>query len=213
MNDIDLDFERQQRIGMPEIVYGEFKTAGQIRRIADIHEERKANMLITRCQPEQIDGLPGDYDPLARTYTRLHSEPEPLTGLVGVVAAGTSDAGVAREAANTLRILGCPFKDFLDCGVAGVHRLIKHSDDLKQCQVLICVAGFEGALASVIAGLFSQPIIGVPTSVGYGVAKGGTAALNAMLASCAGGVSVMNIDNGCGAAMAAHRILYSRQQT
>ncbi len=209
MSDIDLDFERGKRIGMPEIIYGEFKSREQIHKIAAIHEEKQANMLVTRCTAEQVEGLTGEYDAVAGTFTRIHNEPKTLNGLVGVVAAGTSDAAVAKEAVNTLRILGCECKDFLDCGVAGVHRLIKHSDDIKKCRVIICVAGFEGALASVIAGLFSQPIIGVPTSVGYGVSAGGTAALNAMLASCAGGVTTMNIDNGCGAAMAAHRILHT----
>ena len=212
MSDLDLDFHRQERIGMPELIYGEAKSADQIKRIAAIHEQRKANMLVTRCSAEQIDGITGDYDAVARTFTRIHTAPTPLHGLVAVVAAGSSDAPVAKECVNTLEILGCPYKDYLDCGVAGVHRLLKHSDELKQARIIICVAGFEGALASVIAGLFSQPIIGVPTSVGYGVAAGGHAALHAMLASCAGGVTTMNIDNGCGAAMAAHRILHGEQK-
>ena len=211
MSDIDLDFHRQERIGMPEIIYGEAKSADQLTRIAAIHEERKANMLVTRCTPEQVSGIQGDYDTVAKTFTRIHSPANKINGQVAVVAAGSSDAPVAKECVNTLEILGCSYKDYLDCGVAGVHRLLKHSDELKQAQIIICVAGFEGALASVIAGLFSQPIIGVPTSVGYGVAAGGHAALNAMLASCAGGVTTMNIDNGCGAAMAAHRILHTLQ--
>jgi NCAIR mutase (PurE)-related protein len=114
---------------------------------------------------------------------------------------------VAREGLATLRFLGCESLEFGDCGVAGVHRLLAHREALLPCRVLICCAGFEGALPSVLGGLMPQPIIAVPTSVGYGVASGGHAALHGMLASCASGITVMNIDNGCGAAMAAVRIL------
>ena len=212
MSDIDLDFERQNRIGMPEIIYGEYKNADQIQRIAAAHAERSANLFITRVSADKIKGLDGEFDEVAQTFTRFYKEPEARPGTVGIVAAGSSDAPVAKEAENTLRIIGCTVNNFLDCGVAGVHRLLKHREPIEACDVLICVAGFEGALASVIAGLFHQPIIGVPTSVGYGVASGGHAALNAMLASCAGGVVTMNIDNGCGAALAAHRILFSQQK-
>ena len=207
MNDVDLDFDRGQRIGVPEVVYGQHKSAAQLQEVARRLAERGANLLITRCTPEQVSGIEGDYDPVARTFLCLRQAPSTVPGLVGVVYAGTSDAPVAREAINTLKFMGCESREFGDCGVAGIHRLMAHRDALQLCQVLICCAGFEGALASVLGGLVPQPVIAVPTSVGYGVAHGGQAALHAMLASCASGITVMNIDNGCGAAMAARRIL------
>lgn len=209
MKDIDLDLQRQQRIGMPEIIYGQHKSPQQLLSIADTLKDAGKNMLITRCSSEQVVDIEGEYDPVARTFTALREHITPINGQVAVIAAGSSDAPVAKEALNTLNILGCQSQSFIDCGVAGVHRLLKHSEAIQRCQVIICCAGFEGALPSVVAGLFPQAVIAVPTSVGYGVAEGGHAALNAMLASCAGGVTVMNIDNGCGAAMAARRILQS----
>ncbi len=207
MRDIDLDFGRVARIGIPEIVYGESKSREQIREIAARYESRGESMLVTRCLPQQVDGLAGDYDPVARTFLRLRSSSERQRGIVGVVYAGSSDAPVAREALVTLDFLGCDTLEFGDCGVAGLQRLLAHREALESCNILICCAGFEGALPSVLGGLMAQPIIAVPTSVGYGVAKDGVAALHGMLASCASGIAVMNIDNGCGAAMASLRIL------
>lgn len=209
MTDIDLDFSRHERTGMPEVVYGESKSATQLRAIAQSHAERRSNLLVTRCGPAQVEGLDGEYDPVGRTFVKQFAEPPPAGGPVGVVYAGSSDAPVAREALVTLRYLGCTALEFGDCGVAGIHRLLKHRDNLARCRILICLAGFEGALPSVLGGLMPQPIIAVPTSVGYGVAEGGRAALHAMLASCAPGIVVVNIDNGCGAAMAARRWLGS----
>ncbi|KAA5546143.1 nickel pincer cofactor biosynthesis protein LarB [Roseiconus nitratireducens] len=207
MHDIDLDFGRDARIGVPEIVYGESKSATQLQEISRQYESRGVNLLITRCQAEQVRGIEGEYDPVARTLLRMQRPKSPIAGLIGVVYAGSSDASVAKESLVTLRFLGCQTREFGDCGVAGIHRLMAHRDALTACNVLICCAGFEGALASVLGGLMPQPIIAVPTSVGYGVAAGGHAALHGMLASCASGIMVMNIDNGCGAAMAAQRIL------
>lgn len=207
VNDIDLDFDRPTRIGLAEIVYGESKSPAQLREIARRHEERGANLLVTRCSADQVAGIDGDYEPQSRTLMRIRVQPPRLDGMVGVVYAGTSDLPVAGEALRTLQFLGCEGLEFGDCGVAGVHRLLAHRETLMHCRVLLCCAGFEGALPSVLGGLMPQPIIAVPTSVGYGVAKDGHAALHAMLASCASGVTVMNIDNGCGAAMAAVRIL------
>ena len=207
MNDVDLDFDRSARTGVPEIVYGEGKSRDQLRQIAACHEERRANMLVTRCSAEQIDGIVGDFDPVSRTFVCMRTEPEPQPGPVGVVYAGSSDAPMAKEAMMTLGFLGCEVREFGDCGVAGVCRLLAHREALAPCRVLICFAGFEGALPSVLGGLMPQPIIAVPTSIGYGVAEGGHAALHGMLASCASGITVMNIDNGCGAAVAALRIL------
>ena len=210
MKDVNLDFNRLTRVGVPEIVYGQHKTSAQLREIAAHYESHRANLLITRCAADQVAGLSGEYDPISRTFLCLRQAPETVPGVVGVVYAGTSDAPVAGEALVTLRFLGCEAKEFGDCGVAGLHRLLAHQDELARCRVLICCAGFEGALPSVLAGLVPQPVIAVPVSVGYGVAAGGHTALHAMLASCAPGVMVMNIDNGCGAAMAARRILNAR---
>jgi NCAIR mutase (PurE)-related protein len=206
-NDIDLDFDRARRIGMGEIVYGAGKSRDQLQRIATQHGERGANLLITRCALEQVEGLAGEYDPVARCLIHVPKPPPMLSGVVGVVFAGSSDLPVAAEAECTLRFLGCDSTRFGDCGVAGVHRLLAHREALAACRVLIVIAGFEGALPTVVAGLLPLPVIAVPSSVGYGVAAGGHTALHAMLASCAGGVTVVNIDNGCGAAMAARRIL------
>ncbi|MCR6655080.1 MAG: nickel pincer cofactor biosynthesis protein LarB [Opitutus sp.] len=209
MHDIDLDFSRDERIGLPELVYGESKSAAQLHEIAARYAAQNANLLVTRCRPEQIEGLDGDYDPIARTFLKLRVAPPRIGGPVGVIYAGTSDAPVAREALVTLRYLGIDAVEFGDCGVAGLHRLLAHRAEIEKCRLLICLAGFEGALPSVVGGLFRQPLIAVPTSVGYGVADGGRAALHAMLASCASGLVVVNIDNGCGAAMAARRWLNS----
>jgi NCAIR mutase (PurE)-related protein len=207
MNDVNLDLDRSARIGIPEIVYGDGKSRAQLLDIASRHEQLGRSMLVTKCHPDQVEGIAGEYDPLSRTLLRERGDRTPLPGTVGVVYAGTSDAPIAREALVTLRFLGCEAREFGDCGVAGIHRLMACRDDLLACRVLICCAGFEGALPSVLGGLMPQPIIAVPTSVGYGVSRGGHAALHAMLSSCASGVVVMNIDNGCGAAMAAARIL------
>jgi len=148
VNDVDLDFDRGQRIGVPEVVYGQHKSAAQLQEVARRLAERGANLLVTRCTPEQVNGIEGDYDPVARTFLCLRQQPITVPGLVGVVYAGTSDAPVAREAINTLTFLGCENREFGDCGVAGIHRLMAHRDALQPCHVLICCAGFEGALAS-----------------------------------------------------------------
>ena len=213
MKDINLDLERSARIGVPEIIYGESKSPQQLREIAARHEQRGANMLVTRCSPEQVAGIDGEYDPVSHTLVCQRVKPVTQPGLVGVVYAGSSDAPVAREALATLHFLGCEAREFGDCGVAGVHRLLQHRVEMEPCHVLICCAGFEGALPSILGGEMEQPIIAVPTSVGYGVAKGGKAALHGMLSSCAAGITVMNIDNGCGAAMAALRILRQIMRT
>jgi NCAIR mutase (PurE)-related protein len=207
VKDIDLDFGRAARIGLAEIVYGESKSPAQLREIAARHAERGAGLLITRCSAAQVEGLAGTYEPVSRTFVSATRPPEPQPGLVAVVYAGSSDVGVAREALATLDFLGCRTTEFGDCGIAGPHRLHQHLAAIGAADVVICCAGFEGALPSVLGGLIPQPIIAVPTSVGYGVAKGGMAALHGMLASCASGITVMNIDNGCGAALAARRML------
>jgi len=210
-DDIHLDRERVERTGMPEIIYGESKSVEQLQAILRQLEGETA--LVTRLQADKAAQLPGEYDAVARCL--MFGEQGggagkgALLGPVGIVSAGTSDAPVAREALLTLQHLGVEARLIQDVGVAGLHRLLDRLPDLSDCKVFICVAGFEGALPSVLTGLVKQPVIGVPTSVGYGVSVGGQAALSSMLASCAGGLLVVNIDNGCGAALAAARILKS----
>jgi len=212
MDDHDIDFQRQERLGFPEFVFGEGKTVEQIAHILEKFRERGVSCLVTRLQPEKGEVLADahddlDHDPVARTLQFGPDHPPADSGTVAVCAAGTSDAPVAAEAAKVLRFLGIETATFVDKGVAGIHRLMTALPELKAADVIICIAGFEGALPSVLSGLVHQPIIGVPTSVGYGVAAGGTTALHAMLASCANGLTVVNIDNGFGAAIAAARIL------
>ncbi len=208
-DDIRIDHLRRERIGFPEIVYGEFKSADQIARILSEHIARQAPLLITRLSAEKVPAEAG-YDAVARTFSwwpGQSPDEAPARPSVAVISAGSSDRPVVAETLNTLHFLGLRATCFQDVGVAGLNRLLARLDELRTHDVLIVVAGFEGALPSVVAGLLPQPVIAVPTSVGYGVAAGGHSALHAMLASCANGVLVTNIDNGCGAAMAARRLL------
>ena len=207
-----IDHHRTLRQGLPETVYGEGKTAEQLVTIIGLMIKHGGNVLSTRLSAEKGDILlaaypQGEYDPLARTFVVIQ---QPLVengrGTVMVICAGTSDLPVAREAAITARLFGNKVDELSDVGVAGIHRLFAHSERLRQAEVVIVVAGMEGALPSVVGGLVPAPIIAVPTSVGYGAAFGGIAALLGMLNSCAGGVTVVNIDNGFGAAYAATRI-------
>jgi NCAIR mutase (PurE)-related protein len=206
-----VDLDRAARTGDPEVVYGAGKTPEQIvailGRLHAAHPERA--VLATRVAEEAAEAalttLPGvAHDPLARTLT-LGPLPAPA-GQVLVVAAGTSDGPVAAEAALTARVHGAGSEIVTDVGVAGLHRLLAVRDRLEAADALIVVAGMEGALPSVVAGLVGVPMIAVPTSVGYGASFGGLAALLAMLNSCAPGVTVVNIDNGYGAGVAAARI-------
>ena len=207
-----IDHHRTLRQGVPETILGEGKTAEQIASIVARMAARGNNVLATRVTEEKGDLLrrhypAGEYDPLARTFTLVQQPLEDLgRGSVLVACAGTSDLAVAREAANTARLFQNRVVEIADIGVAGLHRLLAHSRELREAAVIIVVAGMEGALPSVIGGLVEVPVIAVPTSVGYGAAFGGVAALLGMLNSCAGGVTVVNIDNGFGAAFAATRI-------
>jgi NCAIR mutase (PurE)-related protein len=208
-DDICLDEMRHVRLGFPEIIYGEFKSADQIARLVATHDASGKDLLITRLDGSRLppDLRGGTYDPVARTFTlRRHPRP-PASPAVAIISGGSSDRPVVAETLNTLSFLDIGATCVQDVGVAGLHRLTDRLDDLRVYAVLIVIAGFEGALASVVAGLLSQPVIAVPTSVGYGVAAGGQTALHAMLASCANGLLVTNVDNGCGAALAARRIL------
>ena len=212
MNADHIDFERPERLGFPEFVFGEGKSTEQITSILEKFQARGSACLVTRLQAEKAAVLTETFpaavfDPLSRTLQLGDNHAPTNDGTVAIIAAGTSDAPVVAEAETVLRFLGTQTLTFVDKGVAGIHRLMSSLPELKTADVVICVAGFEGALPSVLSGLVRQPVIGVPTSVGYGVATGGTTALHAMLASCANGLTVVNIDNGFGAAIAAQRIL------
>jgi len=207
-----IDHHRSLRQGVPETILGEGKTAEQVASIVARMAARGHNVLATRLSADKGNLLAaqhpaGEYDPLARTFTLVQKPLEDLgRGPVAVVCAGTSDLPVAREAANTASLFQNRVVEIADVGVAGLHRLLAHLPALREATVIIVVAGMEGALPSVIGGLVGVPVIAVPTSTGYGAAFAGVAALLGMLNSCAGGVTVVNIDNGFGAAFAATRI-------
>lgn len=200
-----LDLDRGRRTGFPEVVYGAGKTAEQLVGIMERLREHQDLVLVTRVNKEQAEEVltrwpEVRFEPEA---SLLISTKEPLIpqreGYVAVVAAGTSDWHVAQEAAWTVRCFGSEARVIADVGVAGIHRLFQRLDEIREAAVIVCIAGMEGALASVLAGLVDKPVIAVPTSVGYGANFGGVAALLAMLNSCANGVAVVNIDNGFGA--------------
>lgn len=207
-----LDHHRHLRQGAPETILGAGKSASQLISIVDAMVRRGSNVLITRLDRDKADKVlaecpQGAYDPEARTFTWQQAPIEIVgKGQVLVVCAGTSDLPVAREAAITARMLGNEVEELVDVGVAGIHRLFDKLETLRRAAVVIVVAGMEGALPSVIGGLVAAPVIAVPTSVGYGASFAGIAALLGMLNSCASGVTVVNIDNGFGAACAASRI-------
>ncbi len=204
-----VDHHRQLRQGMPEMVFGEGKTVEQILAITAAMSDKGSNILVTRLDNEKaeliVQAIPeASYHVEARCLTLEHQPPEQRgKGIVLVVSAGTSDIPVAAEALVTARFLGNQVGQIYDVGVAGIHRLLARHDQLSAASVIIVVAGMEGALPSVIGGLVDKPVIAVPTSVGYGASFGGIAALLGMLNSCASGVTVVNIDNGFGAACAA----------
>jgi NCAIR mutase (PurE)-related protein len=206
-----IDTHREWRQGFPEVVLGIGKTPAQIAAIAERIVARGQTLLITRAQPEAYDAVravvPGvTFNPTARAISLKQGEIPPGLGTVLVVCAGTSDLPVAEEAAVTAELMGNAVDRLHDVGIAGIHRLIHEQSRLQRARVLIVVAGMEGALPSVVAGLVQVPVIAVPTSVGYGASFGGIAALLGMLNSCANGVSVVNIDNGFGAACVASLI-------
>ena len=211
MTEFQLDSGRAARIGFGEAVYCAGKSPDQIAAI--LRSVPETPLLLTRLDPARFADLPGDlaarldYDPVSRTA--WHGQPAMLQEgrHVAVVTAGTSDVPVAREVVRTLRFSGHDGAEVTDVGVAGLWRLLRRVDELGAYAVVVVVAGMDAALPSVVAGLLPGVVIGVPTSVGYGVAAGGRAGLDAMLASCAPGLTVMNIDNGYGAACAALRVL------
>ncbi|MDR0459046.1 MAG: nickel pincer cofactor biosynthesis protein LarB [Coriobacteriales bacterium] len=222
----DLDFDRAERCGFPEVVFGLGKSAAQVAAIMEALISANDVVLCTRAQPEAaaatiariqdaiyiesagilfIDRRQGAVQVSGRTASEILSQ-DGGSGQVVVCCAGTSDLNVAEEAALTARIMGSKTRLITDIGIAGIHRALNHFDDLRSARAIVAVAGMEGALPTLVAGMVSVPVIAVPTSVGYGASFGGIAALLGMLNSCANGVSVVNIDNGFGAGVIAHRI-------
>jgi hypothetical protein len=211
MNEFRLDWDRIARTGTAEAVLCDGKSPRQIDAIVAHARDAQRRLLLTRLAPDRFATLAAradlDYDEVSRTAI-VGSVPAPLHApRVAIVCGGTSDVPVAAEAARTLLFQGEASARFVDVGVAGLWRLMEHLDDIRAHRVVIAVAGMEGAIFSVLTGLVKSTVIAVPTSVGYGVAAGGHAALNAALASCASGLAVVNIDNGFGAAHVALRML------
>jgi NCAIR mutase (PurE)-related protein len=204
-----VDTHRALRAGLPEVVFAPGKTPEQIADIVRTLRDAEQDVLATRVEPEIADRTrtllsSGEYDPVARTLWFGPAEVAPVgVGTLAVVSAGTADAPVASEAIRVGRYFGNKVDVLTDVGVAGIHRLLASSETLRAARVLIVVAGMEGALPSVVGGLVDKPVIGVPTSIGYGASFGGVAALLGMLTSCASNVTVVNIDNGFGAAYVA----------
>jgi len=206
-----VDMHRPLRKNFPEVIYGEGKTPEQVARIAFKICEREQRLLVTRIQPEHARAIRrrlkrAVHHEIARCLTFERAPLPKRPGTIAVLAAGTSDLPVAEEAAITADIMGNRVERIYDVGVAGLHRLLARLENIQRAHVIIAVAGMEGALPSVVAGLVSRPVIAVPTSVGYGSNLGGLTALFGMLSSCSSGVSVVNIDNGFGAGYAASQI-------
>lgn len=206
-----LDTDRHRRTGIPEVIYSEGKNPQQLAEIARRLFDKGIPLLATRATREKyeavLEKVPGAiYHDMARTIVYKGEKNPDSDNYIAVVSAGTSDIPVSEEAAITAEFLGTRVERIYDVGVAGIHRLFNRMDLIKNASVVIVVAGMEGALASVVGGLVDKPVIGVPCSAGYGANFGGVSALLAMLNSCAAGVSVVNIDNGFGAACQAHLI-------
>ena len=210
-----VDHHRQLRKGAAEVIYGEGKTAGQIIGILeDMDKNGEHSVLITRLSKEKAEQIEPHFHLNYHEICRIGLYGEPLAdtgnGTIVVCSGGTSDMPVSEEAAVVAEALGNRVVRLYDVGVAGIHRLLSHTEELMKATVVIAVAGMEGALASVVGGLVDCPVIAVPTSVGYGTSFGGITALLSMLNSCSSGISVVNIDNGFGAAYVASMINHSR---
>ena len=211
--DIKFDFQRRKRLGLIEAIWGQDKNIDQLRRLSERVLSKNEVVFITRITSEKANYLLDLYDEarfnkeancliIGKNLNKINTNKR-----VAIISGGSSDLPVTLEAQLALEIYGVSCQSFIDVGVAGLHRLISHLEEINKYDVLIVCAGMEGALATVVGGLLPQPIIAVPVSVGYGVSKNGETALNSMLSSCSPGISVMNIDNGYGAAMAALRII------
>ncbi|MGE5543774.1 MAG: nickel pincer cofactor biosynthesis protein LarB [Bacillota bacterium] len=208
-----LDNHRALRDNFPEVIYCPGKTPQEVALLASRLHEAGHNVIATRATPETFTAVnqlvpKAKYDERSRLITVVNT-PVSVRGTVAVLTAGTADIPVAEEAAGCLEVMGASVNRIFDVGVAGIHRLLDRIGELNQAQVLVVVAGMDGALPSVVGGLTSRPVIAVPTSIGYGASFGGLSALLTMLNSCASGVGVVNIDNGYGAAALAFAILNS----
>ena len=213
--DIRFDFQRRERLGLIEAIWGQDKSIDQLKRLSENVLSKNEVVFITRINREKANYLLDLYSDarfyeeakcliIGKNLNKINSNKK-----VAIIAGGSSDLSVTLEAKLSLEIYGVNCQTFIDVGVAGLHRLISRLEEINKYDVLIVCAGMEGALATVVGGLLAQPIIAVPVSVGYGVSKSGETALNSMLSSCSPGIAVMNIDNGYGAAMAALRIIKS----
>jgi NCAIR mutase (PurE)-related protein len=206
-----IDHHREMRTGYPEIIYCAGKSVEQVREIFRVMSENENNVIGTRANDEMFEAVrslssEAVYYPVARIISMQKKKPEVPVTRIAIITAGTSDMSVAEEAAITAELLGNNVLRIYDAGVAGIHRLVDKLPEIRNCRVIIVIAGMEGALASVVGGLVDKPVIAVPTSIGYGANFGGISALLAMLTSCSTGVTVVNIDNGFGAGFAASMI-------
>ena len=206
-----IDNHREIRTGYPEIIYCSGKSVTQVREIFKVMSENENNVIGTRANEEMFEAVrsiaaDAVYYPMARIIALQKKKPAVPESRIAIITAGTSDMPVAEEAAITAELLGNNVLRIYDAGVAGIHRLVDKLPEIRNCRVIIVIAGMEGALASVVGGLVDKPVIAVPTSVGYGANFGGISALLAMLTSCSTGVTVVNIDNGFGAGFAASMI-------
>jgi len=210
-----IDTDRLRRVGSPEVVYGEGKTPEQVLAVAKLLDDNQQNLLVTRANVHQANALAQQFDDVAfhedaNVIVRQAHPVDVIDRTVAVVCAGTTDRPVAEEAAHTLRFLGLQHDRIYDVGVAGLSRILSQVDRLQEADAVIVVAGMDGALPAVVGGLVACPVVAVPTSVGYGAAFKGVAPLLGMLNACAAGLTVVNIDNGFGAARAVHRMLRPR---
>ncbi|MDG2070312.1 MAG: nickel pincer cofactor biosynthesis protein LarB [Pseudomonadales bacterium] len=211
-NEVNLDFDRENRTGLAEAIYCLGKSPSQMQSIAERVREADKAMLFTKLSDEQFKNIeaafPGmlDFDPISQTAVHKPAELQPEE-IVAVVTGGSTDVPVAREAARTLSYYGHRTLEIDDVGVAGLWRITNRLEELRKKKVIICIAGMDAALPTVLGGLVPGVLIAVPTSVGYGMVKGGETALRSLLVSCAPGITVVNIDNGYGAACAAIRVL------
>ena len=207
-----IDHHRELRSGLPEVIYGQGKSIPQLKKIIQSLKKANSDTLATKISDDTYKklktSLPKDakYNEQAQTLVIRNKKIKQPAGLITIITAGTSDIPIAEEAAVTADLLGSRVETIFDVGVAGLHRLLDNIEQIKKARVVIVIAGMEGALASVVGGLLSQPIIAVPTSIGYGASFNGISALLTMLNSCAPGIAVVNIDNGFGAGCMAHRI-------
>jgi hypothetical protein len=212
INFAKIDHHRELRSGLPEVIYGQGKSIAQLKKIIQSLKNVNSDTLATKLSSDTYKKLKtslpkgAKYYEQAQTLVIRNKKIKQPVGLITIVTAGTSDIPIAEEAAVTADLLGSRVETIFDVGVAGLHRLLDNIEQIKKARVLIVVAGMEGALASVVGGLVSQPIIAVPTSIGYGASFNGISALLTMLNSCAPGIAVVNIDNGFGAGCMAHRI-------